>query len=142
MSGLRLSLSKNADTVENGKEGCVRGTQEGFPALFKSNGFQNFFEVLKSAPAWRKDFFDKLAQARLCRACASFSAGDFDGSPACCLWRRRQRQTVGGYTRLQAPQTAIRWRTSLVTASRPGPLNFLGSYSAASAARTSRTAAV
>ena len=51
-------------------------------------------------------------------------------------------RTAGGYTRLQAPQTAIRWRTSLVTASRPGPLNFLGSYSAGSPERDCRAASV
>ena len=44
----RFRLSINTGKEENGKEGCARGTQEGFPAPFKSKA------------ACRKAFFDKL----------------------------------------------------------------------------------
>lgn len=46
------------------------------------------------------------------------------------------------YMRLPAPQTAIRRRTSFVTASRPGPPNFLGSYRAGSPESVCRVASV
>ena len=37
-------LSTNPERQENGKEGCARGTQEGFPAPFKSTDFRTFWK--------------------------------------------------------------------------------------------------
>ena len=37
-------LSIDPERQENGKEGCARGTQEGFPAPFKSTDFRTFWK--------------------------------------------------------------------------------------------------
>ncbi|MEY8260819.1 hypothetical protein AALA80_10755 [Oscillospiraceae bacterium 50-60] len=44
-------LSKSAGDFVNGKEGCVRETQEGFPAPLKSSDLQNFLKFCKSTAA-------------------------------------------------------------------------------------------
>jgi hypothetical protein len=43
MSAGAFCLPKNAKEGFDGKEGCVRETQEGFPAPFESISFQSFF---------------------------------------------------------------------------------------------------
>jgi hypothetical protein len=58
-----LSLSINPKNPGAGKEECVRETQEGFPAPFQIICFQNFYKVLKTCSAGRKDFFDTLEKA-------------------------------------------------------------------------------
>ncbi len=58
------TVEKREDYID-GKEECVRETQEGFPALFQSGSFQNHFKVLKTCTGGQNDSFDRLAGGSL-----------------------------------------------------------------------------
>ena len=51
-----LSLLIKWKTMCDGKEECVRETQEGFPALIKTKSFQNILEFWKLAQAGETTF--------------------------------------------------------------------------------------